>query len=109
MKTFMLSYPRRVLDSSKDSARKEWHSFALKALMAVLLSVGLAVASQGLAAVASTQVGLQIQPASTKAVQSEVGKQTADATAWKRKQQLSDAASAIAETRALKAQIADAF
>ena len=103
--TFMLSHPNSVFGSSKGSDRANQQRWlVLKRLVAVLLSVGLMAAVPSLAADSSSSNKQQLQSASSKAVQSQVDKQTADAAREKRKQLLSDATAAIAQTQqALKA------
>ncbi|WLI91093.1 YfdX family protein [Massilia sp. R2A-15] len=105
MKPFMLTYPNEVIGSSNGGDRKySQRSNALKGLAAALLSVGLVTAAPLLAAESSTPSKLQMQAGASKAVQSQVDKQTAAAAAEKRKQLLTDAAAAIAQTQqALKA------
>lgn len=103
MKTFMLTDPSSVFGSSEGFGRAG-RSLVLKGLAAALLSVGLVSAPPTLASESSTPSQPQLQSAPSKAVQPQVDKQTAAAAAEKRKQLLTDAAAAIAETQqALKA------
>lgn len=103
MKTFMLTDPSSVFGSSEGCGRAG-RSLALKGLAAALLSVGLVSAAPSLASESSTPSQPQLQSGPSKAVQPQVDKQTAAAAAEKRKQLLTDAAAAIAETQqALKA------
>ena len=101
----MLSHPNSMFGSSKNTDRADqWRSLALKSLVVALVSVGLIGAVPGLAADSSSSSKPQRQSVSSTAVQAQVDKQTADATTDKRKQLLSDAVAAIAQTQqALKA------
>ena len=104
MKTFILSQPNSVFGTSRGSHRaSQRRSRALTGLTAALLSAGMVAANPSFAA--DLQSGKpQLPPGSSMAVQPQVDKQAAAATAEKRKQLLTDAATAIAQTQlALKA------
>lgn len=86
------------------AAAKKGARSALKTLAVALVSAGLVVCATSLAASSALPNKPQPQSEPSKAVQSQVDKQAADAAAEKRKKLLADATAAIAQTQqALKA------
>lgn len=99
MKRFVLSGPNPIFGSPKKTS-SEHHRRALpvRCITAALLSAGLLVAIPTFANV-SVPNKAQEQSGPTKAIEAQIDKQTAAAAAEKRKQLLTDAAAAIAQTQ----------
>ncbi len=74
------------------------NKFKLKNLVAIMMAMGL-ISAQGFAADSALPKKPEVQPEASKSVQPKVDEKTADAAAEKRKELISDAQSAIAETR----------